>query len=56
MLLHKSAELFATRRALFESQIELGQLRELQMGDDVWQEEVEAELQALRMELQEKDQ
>ena len=56
MLLQKNTELFAAKRALFESQIELGQLKELQMGDGIWQEEVEAELQALRMELQEKDQ
>lgn len=56
MLLQKNMELFAAKRALFESQIELGQLKELQMSDGVWQEEVEVELQALRMELQEKDQ
>lgn len=55
ILMQRNLELVSTKRALFESQMQIQRLQELSLGDDSWEAEIEAEIQALKETLQKRD-
>jgi myosin heavy subunit len=54
MLMQRNCELFVTNRALLETELRLERLQEQWLGGGAWQQELEAELEAVKETLQEK--
>jgi chromosome segregation ATPase len=54
MLMQRNYELFATKRALLETELRLERLQEQWLADGAWQQELEAELEEMKEALQEK--